>query len=377
MNDAVVLFVYSGSKILHQCTLALRDHCTTITANSLSNDSNIEYGNISVVVADYSTVNNDTTFISKICQNLPDRRVIIVAEEFANLRLNQFNRLDFQLFQEPITVKEVSSYILKQLTTTIKYRRQETTLTKTPYEVVQTLHGIMSLVNPVAYNVGVQLDRFVNVIIDKLEIQDRQEYHSAALLSHIGCIAVEDDVIINSLREQDQDEYIRHMYSMHPELGQKLLENIPMLQDVAKIVGMQNRTYASFSEKESAIVANGAQMIKVAGFMHTNYFRKDLNQKMYNILCENKGIYNKKMLMTFVDYKVIVDDTFVTNLRLKELEPFMILEEPIYSLSGLLLMAGGLELNTMSLERLRKFASSIKEPIKVRCPMRLAKETTT
>ncbi len=377
MNDSVVLFVYSGSKILHQCALALRDHCTTITVNSLDNDNNIEYEKISTVVADYSTVSNDRTFTSKLRRNLPGIRSVIVAEEFAELKLSQFNQLNFQIFQEPVTAREITNYILNQLITTIKYQRQEITLTKTPYEVVQTLHGIMSLVNPVAYNVGVQLDRFVNVIIDKLEIEDRQEYHSAALLSHIGCIAVEDDVIINSLREEDQDDYIRHMYSMHPELGQKLLENIPMLHDVAKIVGMQNRTYASFSEKESAIVANGAQMIKVAGFMHTNYFRPELNQKMYNILCENKGIYNKKMLMVFVDYKVIIDDTFVTNLRLKELEPFMILEEPIYSLSGLLLMAGGLELNTMSLERLRKFASSIKEPIKVRCPMRLAKETTS
>ncbi len=374
MTNSTVLFLYGSSKFLRDCSVVLRDHCKVYVVNSLETES-IEEDEIDMIVADYSVIDGDSSFLSRAVKFFANCRFIIVADEIQKLNVNQFRQLDFQIFQLPVTVREVTNYIFKQLVAGIKNKKHQRVIDSSPYEIVQTLHGVLSLVNPVAYNVGVQLDRFVSIIIEKLEMEDRQEYHSAALLSHIGCIAVEHDVIINSISQQEVDEYSKNMYRMHTELGQRLLDNIPMLNDVARIVGLQNRDYNKFSANESPIVSGGAQMLKVAAFMHANYFKDDLNQRMYNVLCENKGIYNKKMLMVFVDYKITPDDTFVTSLRLKELEPFMILEEPVYNVSGLLLMAGGLELNSMSLERLRKFSSTVKEPIKVRCSMKLAKES--
>ena len=373
MSKLSLLFVYNNSKFLRDCSIALRDSYSVSVVNSLDGDR-VESVSYDFIIAEYSTINHDSHFISLVKKNSANCRVVIVAEEMVKLDVSQFRAIDFQVFQMPISVREVVGYVSRHLTALQEYKNVYRAVVSSPYEIVQTLHGLISLVNPVAYNVGVQLDRFVSVIIKKLELDDRQEYHSAALLSHIGCIAVDQDVIIHSIRMEDGNDNWRHMYDVHPELGQKFLENIPMLRNVAQIVGQQNKRFSSYVDKDDRIVARGAQMLKVAAYMHANYFRDDLNQRMYNVLCEDLGIYNKKMLMVFVDYKITADDTFVTSLRLKELEPGMVLEEPVFNTYGLLLMAGGLELNMMSLQRLRKFADSIREPIKVRCSMKLSEE---
>ena len=373
MNKSTVLFLYNSSGFLRECSVALQDVCGVTIANSLES-RHIEFSSVDIVLADYSLINNDHSFANLMIRNLPDAKIIVFVEKMTQVSLSQFRSLDVQFFQAPITVKEIKHYIIKYLIKKQTVRKQHLLLEKSPYEIVQTIHGLIAQVNPVAYNIGVQYDKFISEIIEKLELEDHQEYHNAALLSHIGCVAIEQDVIMNSIRDVKQNIGLEEMYWKHNELGQGILESIPLLTSVAKIIGMQHKDYKLFTGKEEPIIAAGAQMLKVAGFMNANYFRDNLNQIMYEILCKDQGIYNKKMLMIFRDYKVSGDDTFVTCLRLKDLEPGMILEEPVISLSGLLLMADGLELNKMSLDRLKKFANHVKEPIKVRCPMHLAKE---
>ncbi len=373
MNKSTVLFLYNSSGFLRECSIAIQEVCNTIIANSLES-RHIDYSSVDFVLADYSLVNNDQNFASKMSKILPDAKIVVFVEKMTQISLAQFRSLDVQFFQAPVSIKEVKHYIIKYLIQKQTIRKQHIILEKSPYEIVQTIHGLIAQVNPVAYNIGVQYDKFISEIIEKLSLEDHQEYHSAALLSHIGCVAIEQDVIINSIREIKQNIGMEEMYWRHHELGQSILESIPLLTSVAKIIGMQHRDYKLYTGQEPAIIATGAQMLKVAGFMNANYFKDNLNQIMYDILCKDQGIYNKKMLMAFRDYTISSNDTFVTCLRLKDLEPSMILEEPLISHSGLLLMAEGIELNRMSLDRLKNFANHIKEPIKVRCPMQLDKE---
>ena len=373
MKESNILFLYNSSSFLRECSQALKDICTLNITNSIDS-SHIDFETIDILIADYSLINNDSNFARQITKKMPDAKVIVYLEKMSQISLDQFRSLDVQFFQAPITVKEVKRYAIKYLIQKRTIYKQNILLEKSPYEIVLTIHGLIAQVNPIAYTIGVQYDKFISEIIEKLEIDDQQIYHNAALLSHIGCVALEQDIIMNSIQDIDQNAGLKEMYWKHHELGQSMLESIPLLQKIAKIIGMQNRDYKTYTGQEDPIIATGAQMLKVAGFMNANYFKDNLNEIMYNILCKDQGIYNKKMLMAFQNYIISEDDTFITCLRLKDLEPNMILEEAIISNSGLLLMAEGLELNSMSLERLKKFANHIKEPIKVRCPMHLATE---
>ena len=376
MKNSTVLFLYNSSGFLRECNIALQEVCGTAIVNSLES-KHIDFSNADIIVADYALINNDQNFANIINKQLPNAKIIVYVEKMTQVSLAQFRSLDVQFFQAPVTVKEVKRYIVSDLIKKKTLQKQHMLLENTPYEIVRTLLGLIAQINPVAHNIGVQYDKFISEIIEKLELDDHQEYHSAALLSHIGCVAVEQDVIMNSIRKVDQNIGLEEMYWKHHELGQSILESIPLLASVAKIIGLQRRDYKLFTNSEDPVIATGAQMLKVAEFMNTNYFRDNLNQVMYDTLCKDEGIYNKKMLMIFRDYTLSGDDTFVTCLRLKDLQPNMILEEAVIAHSGLLLMAEGLELNKMSLGRLKQFGTHVKEPIKVRCPMHLAKEKET
>jgi response regulator RpfG family c-di-GMP phosphodiesterase len=225
---------------------------------------------------------------------------------------------------------------------------------------IRVLTEALSLANPEAYGRAERVKVLVRRLVKTAKVRNAWELELAAMLSHIGCMALPRTVLekIATGKKLTTDE--RKLYASHPAVGAGLIEHIPRLGKVAEIIANQHKRY-------DPMLPEGARILKIAvdydtleskGLPPTNIFVRMRS-------CEN--CYDPALLDKFENAVGLVGAYVRKSVTVKELTENMILEESVLTQEGLLLLARGMELNEMSIYRLIEAAKSFKiiEPISV------------
>lgn len=139
-------------------------------------------------------------------------------------------------------------------------------LQETLMSTVGVLVEILAALQPAAFGRAWRASRHVRTIAQGMKLPDLWQFEVAAMLSQIGCISVDPDI----LRKYDAGEKLSaaettQMLS-HAQVGQTLLEKIPRLHAVSEMIGRQHDD--SFGtgglKPETYVVELGAQLLHVA-----------------------------------------------------------------------------------------------------------------
>jgi HD-GYP domain len=130
-----------------------------------------------------------------------------------------------------------------------------------------------------------------------MEPQEIEKLFTAALLHDIGAVTVEEKISLHSFRAIDE--------SIHPIRGEVLLEEIPWLRKVSKIVRNHHREWVDWDEGLDNPVVLSSQIILLA-----DYIERLIDRNKY-ILHQNENIigYIKKLENKVVNKKLI--DSFI------------------------------------------------------------------
>ncbi len=185
-------------------------------------------------------------------------------------------------------------------------------LNKTLTGCVKILTEILNKVNPVAFFSASRAIRYVKYIATKLQYPDQWQLELAAMLSHVGCIALpltlmEKAYSGNSLSDEEQV-----MYSSHPTIGSELVATIPRLKSVARIIADQQRPFFTYPKQED-MIALGSQILKIAIDLDQIVVVSQSHLSAMTKLREQKSLYNPRVLAALESLHMGETLTFYTR----------------------------------------------------------------
>jgi response regulator RpfG family c-di-GMP phosphodiesterase len=257
-------------------------------------------------------------------------------------------------------------------------------LKKTLLGSVQVLTETLSLVNPTAFSRASRIKGYVKHIATQLRLPNAWQFELAALLSQIGCVTLPPEVLDKVYTGQPLSPDEQEMFTAHPKIASDLLAKIPRLESVAHMIAGQqipppiDRMRADEPMQKDPI-ALGAHMLKVALDLDRLVASGASAKAAIAAMRERPDHYLPSFLDALDNIEVDQAPKVMKTVWVRELTPFMTLDEDIRAKSGSLLLAKGHQLTPSIIERLRNFArtAGVVEPFRVLLPRETSQPEST
>ncbi|RME98915.1 MAG: response regulator [Chloroflexi bacterium] len=238
---------------------------------------------------------------------------------------------------------------------------------------LKMLSEILSLVNPLAFSRATRVRRYVQHIgTQRGTPPGWWQFEVAALLSQIGCVTLTADMLDKVYAQVPLSEDEQQMYATHPTVAYNLLNKIPRLEPIAKMVANQQKPFymypaADTMDDEEKRVAFGGQILKVVLDFDQLVINGLPKQEALSRLRQHPEEYNAQLVANLSSVQMEKMGDMVKMLRVKQLKTGMVADNDIRAQNGLLLVPKGQEITYPVLERLRNFARQIGivEPMRV------------
>jgi response regulator RpfG family c-di-GMP phosphodiesterase len=240
---------------------------------------------------------------------------------------------------------------------------------------INVLTEMLSLTNPLAFSRAQRVQRLVRHMLPRFDKDKAWELDVTAMLSQIGLVTVPGDL----LEKVDHGLTLTHaeqqVYRRYPQVGEDIIGRIPRLETVAKSIGLQHTRLDQYqSNGTRRELPLGARVLKAvidfeeraAAGLDARAVLREMNGR--------RGWYDPQVLEALGEAVERLDqDTVLRELSLNELSSGMILNQPVKTEKGVLLIQKGQEITFSNLLRLINFSKfeKIREPISVLVPSNL------
>ncbi len=372
-----ILFVDDEQHVLDSITRQLRKRFQTSTATSgnaaleiLKND-----GPFAVIVSDMRMPGMDgVQLLSQVKDAYPDTvRLMLTGNADQETATEAVNKGQiFRFLNKPCsTANLVTSLALAQ--------RQYRLLTAEKELLDQTLKGsikvlseLLSMANPIAFSSGRRIKNLVVNLAESLELDNIWRYEIAALISQIGCISLPSSILSKRQAGQNLDEEEANMFTNHPKVGAALLDNIPRIEEIVEMIGIQLTPYNELIENEELDeeIGLGAQILRIASDYDLLLIQGRSHAEAIQHLKKDKDSYNPDLLARMRKIKPGETENIISRIAVKDISIGMIAEEDIIAKNGAMLTPKGQEITWPVLQGLQNFAQKVgvKEPVCVRLP---------
>jgi len=333
-------------------------------------------GPFPVVISDFRMPKMDgLAFLSKTKTICPDTvRIMLTGHADLNTAIAAVNDGHvFKLLIKPCAPDTLKHSIEQAIRQFDLVQSERILLEETLKGSIHVLSDLLSLTNPIAFKQASRLKRYVQHMAVVTGLDDIWQFEVAALLSNIGCIALHPEILVNIYAGNLVSEEEKAMYARHPEVGQKLLEKIPRLELVARMIGKQNEKFrdigSSYKSENEKRVAMGAQLICVARDFDQLIAEGEEKENALEQMKKNQGRYNPELVQALHSFDLEIGDFITRTIEIDELEIDMIIADDIRSKNGLLLVNKGQHVTLPIIERLKSFHRGVglDNPIRILC----------
>ena len=248
-------------------------------------------------------------------------------------------------------------------------------LEKTLVGSVKVLTELLSIINPLAFSRAERIREIVKQIVATLHLEDGWNYELAALLSQIGCVTFPPDLIERISEGGYVSAEEKNLYATHPVVGRRLLENIPRMELVAKMIEKQLVPLEDLApdgkEGDEFSVALGAHILFVANDLDTLLQEGVLKDAAIETMKGRTERYMPEVLGALIP---LAPRTRTKMVRVEDLDVGMIIIQDVKDKFGRRLVSHGQEVTYPLLTKLFSLSQRkgyIQEPICVVSPKSL------
>ena len=331
-------------------------------------------GPYAVIVSDMRMPGmNGAQFLARACQTAPESvRMLLTgyAEQSAAIEAVNEGHI-FRFLTKPcptdVFLKALSDGVAQYRLLRVEKELLEQTLRSS----IKVLTEVLALVNPLAFGRATRIQRFVQVLARKFEVADAWQLEVAALLSQLGCVTVPESVLHKVYAGGNLDAKEWAMFEAHPRIGQDLIAKIPRMDDVAEMIAYQEKhfdgTGVPKGGKHGAEIPLGARILKVVLDFDCLATREPARLKILQQMKTRTGWYDAAVLQCLEEIILAAATLVPKNVTVAELDYGMILDAPIMTVKGLLIVSKGQEITPAMRQRLLNYAAdgSIREPITI------------
>jgi HD-GYP domain-containing protein (c-di-GMP phosphodiesterase class II) len=276
--------------------------------------------------------------------------------------------------------KPCSSEILKKtLEDCVKQfkliRSEKELLQGTLKGAINVLTDVLSLTNPEAFGRSSRTKKLVKKLAENMGLKDIWKYELAAMLSQIGCVILPQKTMQKICRGQKLEGKELSLYSTHPKTAQSLLQNIPRMTEITKMIAYQNKNFNGGGLPNDNVkdrdIPVGSRILKVALDFDLLINTGMPRAKAFIRLKSKSKLYDPIVLRALETYLGEKAHYEVKELALHEISPNMFFGQEVTTNNNILLVTKGQEANRTLMQKLYNFAENygIPEPIKVLCPI--------
>ncbi len=327
-----------------------------------------------VVVSDFQMPEMDgIRFLQQFKAKSPDTtRVMLTGQADLNVAMEAVNQGNLFRFLTKPCSKETMVQALNAASDQHRLvTGEKEILEKTLAGSIRVMTDMLGLVNPTAFGSSFRIKNYVSHMVSRLDLPNAWQFEVAALLSLIGYITIPPDVISKIYSGIDLSEVEQEMISQHPAVAGDLLEHIPRLENVARMIEAQNGVFERRAEhrdfKGENLIALGGNLLRIAVAFDNEIAQGHTNPQAIQRLQEQPEEYFPEAVAALETLRTVEVEQVHLNLTSGELKINMVLDEDIIASNGLTIAVQGQEVTTVMLQRLRSFAKSvgINEPFKV------------
>jgi response regulator RpfG family c-di-GMP phosphodiesterase len=374
-----VLMVDDDEEILNSFQRNFRKSFQLDTArNAEEGLALLRAGTYMVVVSDYMMPKMDgIQFLGLVREGAPDTtRMLLTGYADTMVAIEAVNKGHIFRFLTKPCAPEV---LERAIQAGIEYYRlitaEKELLEQTLSGSVSMLVEILSLVNPSAFSRAARIKQSVAMMVKKLNLSPSWSYELAATLSQIGFVTLPASLLEKIYLQEKLTDQEKGMFGNHPIIAQRLVEKIPRLELIAKMIGGQGKPFFDypslpFSQLPKDPVVIGAQLLKVAMDYDTLAGSGHSHIEIMRTMEARKGLYNLEILYAMGEPASggIVWERQKINLI--GLKAGMLIDEDLYTVERVLLLRCGQEVTETVISRLMNIHSNakIKEPFQVLSP---------
>lgn len=224
---------------------------------------------------------------------------------------------------------------------------------------IKVLTEVLSQSNHEAFGMGERVKRTVKTLLKDLDLSNKWQIEIAAMLSQIGLTAIPADIITKVKNKEELKPFEEELYNKYPEIGAKLIANIPRLEPVSEFIKYQKRIHESSAPF-------GSKVINLALRFDEMLYQGVDPTVIIKTISKDEAIYGPTLIKTLENIlKTTNFDHNTIALNISELKEGMIVNQDVFTNDNLLLISRGQEITNTALMRLYNYKEScgIKEPI--------------
>lgn len=376
-----ILCVDDEPNILHGYKRTLRKYDIYIAEGGAEGLETIRSeGPFAVVVSDMRMPLMDgIQFLSRVKEISPETvRVMLTGNSDQQTAMDAVNEGNiFRFLTKPCLPENLALTLDAGLEQYRLVTAEKQLLEQTLNKSLQVMVDILSMVNLTAFSRSTRIKKLAREIADKLNVENAWEVEIAAMLSQIGCVAVPEEILQKIVDGTSLTNKETGLYHQFPQTGHDLIVRIPRMEVVAEMVGHQNQRLNDEFEKSASIgqvdsATIGARILKVVLDFDRLINSGNAPRAAYEELSRRIGWYDASVLMALEDIAAQTSNEFVSfEMEISQLKPGMVLEKPLFSLRGSMLLSAGQEISTSLILRLMNFVEVgiIEDRIQVNVPV--------
>ncbi|NPV89654.1 MAG: response regulator [Firmicutes bacterium] len=334
-----------------------------------------DQGPFSVVVSDFRMPEmNGIQFLSQVREIAPDTtRIMLTGQADLNVAIDAVNEGSiFRFLTKPCATDKFIGAInaaIKQYRLVIAEREL---LEKTLKGSVKLLIDMLAFINPSLYGRASRISSLAKNLAVSLNLEKPWEIELIALLSQIGCLTIPQEIINKKFKGKTLSYEESKMYLSHPEMGKRLIKNIPRLEEIADAIEYQLKNFDGSGMSKDNLkgkdIPYPSRILRVAiGFLELEE-RGVQSSHVIEFMRSDKGWYDPEIL-TALEVEILSSQRGyrITAIDWRLIETGMILADDLKDKNGTIILPKGSEITDAQRASLLNYArfGTITEPIKI------------
>ena len=228
-------------------------------------------------------------------------------------------------------------------------------LEKTLTGSIQVLIDVLALAKPRAFHRAVRIGETVSKVSHAIGLHNVWQVKSAAMLTHMGYITLPDQVLDNYYAGRHLTDVEATMMRSQTESTTKLLEKIPRMEPVIKIIHQYP------TSRNTVPVQNGDPLLLSANILHAVIELDRMTScgisrnEALGFLAGKSDEFNADVVAALKTIKLEMEEGLRRVVMVDQLANGMIIDEDIVTKDGMLLVPKGYVVNDTVRQRLRNF----------------------
>jgi len=331
-------------------------------------------GPFAVIVSDYRMpVMDGIAFFKAVTEKAPDTiRILLTGNADLQIAMKAVNEGNIFRF---LTKDSSPQYLINGLLEGIKqyrlHRAERELLEGTLRGSIQILTELLSMASPEAFGRAARIKPLVVDIARKLGVTDTWRVETAAMLSHIGCLILNPDIVLRRFRGETLSEAEAASYQSHPAIAAELLARIPRMEDIAELIAYQNAAFRNTDREKSGEGIPLIALVLKAVLYYDQFSRIEQSaENAVSRMATRSDQYDPSVVDALKAVLNVRGEGDCCFLKVDQLAVGMVLDQDIVTTSGILLIPHGKEISEPILKRLQMFVENgqIQEPIRTLNP---------